>query len=109
MTDDYLDRQGIPQHNPEFNADAFIESRGWRVASTMPKIPHSYTVRRGDDDPEFDRFVALIRERGTSRLFGKREYRYLVIGDLEYWAIHPVINRQRLADRPYPPTTTGSI
>lgn len=78
----------------------FIEARPWQFAKTMPKIPHEYTVKRGRDDVAFARFVELIKTHGERRFFAGRPYHYLTVGDREYWAIHPVINRQLLTDRP---------
>lgn len=76
----------------------------------MPTIPHAYTVRDLDrphrsscaSAEEFEWFVALIRQHGTTRAWGRacREFTYLVVDDHECWTMGArveettVLNRQ---------------
>jgi hypothetical protein len=55
------------------NLDEFIAAAGWRFASSMPDIPHEYTVRgkatAGVDPPPVewhDWFVEQVRRHGTA-------------------------------------------
>jgi hypothetical protein len=77
----------------------------WTFAKTVPDQPHEYW--RAGGAPDYPRVLELIRRHGTSRswppetseLHGKiapRTYRYLQVGDFEYW-IGPAgfVNRGR--------------
>src|SRR5262245_19402164 len=87
------------------SAEEFIAAAGWTFAKSMPTIPHFYTVRgkhTGGVDPPpvewHDWFVAFIAEHGYLAQWGRRTFTYLHVGPWKYWAIHPVINRERLPD-----------
>ena len=83
----------------------FIETVHWKFASTMPKVPHEYTMREWNDAAPFEAFLHYILHFGDLR----KEYHwkriYLDVGDYYYWwmgaPIHraTVINRARL-DQP---------
>ena len=49
----------------------------WRTASSMPTIPHSYTLRKWwDDDAAFQWVIAALRRSGYRQKFGGRIYLY---------------------------------
>jgi len=58
----------------------------WRVAKTMPQIPHEYTLQK--TWPNFDDFtwaVYHIRRVGYRGRFGSTYYTYYDIGEHQYW------------------------
>ncbi len=82
------------------DARAYIAAVRWQFASTMPRIPHWYTVRKWS--PEFDgAFVAFVRQirSGGIRMDwpdppAKPLYRnqYLLLDGWKYWTMgdpHP--------------------
>lgn len=80
-----------------------IAASSWAVAKTMPRIPHSYTLRR--DAPSDENFVAMvevIRSHGYDERFFTRSYRYLDLDGWQYWTMGTdvesttLINRARL-------------
>ena len=67
---------------------AFIAGHAWRRASTMPHIPHEYTLRaKADDEAAFLRFVVHIRQHGYRGRFGKTTYTYLDVDGYQYWTM----------------------
>jgi hypothetical protein len=61
---------------PEEITDFIVKHR-WRVARTMPEMPHAYVVKaQCRDAAEFERFVMHIRRHGYTQRFGKREFVY---------------------------------
>lgn len=49
----------------------------WRTASSMPSIPHSYTLRKWwDNDEDFQWVIAALRRSGYHKKFGGRIYLY---------------------------------
>jgi hypothetical protein len=87
---------------------ALIEQLSFRVAKSMPEIPHEYTVRDRTDDAREAAYVGLfdlIQAKGVLESFNGHERRYLYPGDgRKYWAmtdVEPesrVINRMRVED-----------
>jgi hypothetical protein len=80
-----------------------VAAAGWQFATSMPEIPHEYTVRgkrtAGVEPPSVamhDAFAAQVREHGYQGRFYGRTYVYLELGDWKYWVIDDVINRQRM-------------
>ena len=52
-------------------------SHRWRTASSMPKIPHSYTLRVWwPNDEDFQWVIAALRRSGYQQKFGGRVYLY---------------------------------
>jgi hypothetical protein len=78
----------------------FIAAHKWTFAKSMPKTPHEYTLRRNArDDAEFVAVVQEIRRRGEHRMFGRRNYIYLVLDGLEYWTMGYGIDQTILINR----------
>ncbi len=58
----------------------------WKVAKTMPKIPHSYTLRKHwEVDEDFVWCIEHIRAVGYQQRFGGRTYIYANVDELCYW------------------------
>ena len=56
----------------------------WRVASSMPSIPHSYTLRKWwDDDEAFRWVIAALRRSGYHQRFGGRVYLYTDVDEYQ--------------------------
>lgn len=95
-------------------ARAYIANVRWQFATTMPKWPHEYTVRRWREDlaEDFVAFVELIRREGEIKPWprdaAKPRYHhtYLEIDGWDYWTMgEPVaestlINRARVEREP---------
>jgi hypothetical protein len=83
---------------------AFVSSRWWTFARTMPDNPHWYTVREWapEQEDEFEAFVRLLRKHGSDEVFCGRPYRYLDFDGFHYWTMGApveattVINRKPL-------------
>ena len=69
----------------------FIDSHNWRFAKTMPQMPHWYTLKKNcvnkDDERDFERFVSAIYMTGVPTQWKGRTYRYLKVGDYQYWTM----------------------
>lgn len=60
----------------------------FKVAKTMPTMPHEYTVRKTwDDDSKFVDVVLFIRENGIKEKFWNKEYIYLTLNGYKYWTM----------------------
>jgi hypothetical protein len=56
----------------------------WRTASSMPTIPHSYTLRKWwDDDEAFQWVIAALRRSGYHQKFGGRVYLYTDVDEYQ--------------------------
>jgi len=88
-----------PLPTPE-EAGAYVESQEFTYARTMPKYPHEYVLIWKSTDPWMQfRVLALIREIGDRRKWGRNWHHYWTWGEYEYWAMRPretILNRRRL-------------
>jgi len=82
-----------------------IESLSFRVARTMPEIPHEYIVRSPDNEAAYVALFNAIMEHGVCERWAGRYKRYLYPGDgRKYWAMTTelqdsrVINRMKIED-----------
>ncbi len=66
----------------------WMERVPWTYASTMPKHPHRYTLKRRQDPERFERAVLAIWERGYDRRYLGRLWRSLDVGPRRYVWIH---------------------
>jgi hypothetical protein len=64
------------------------EARPWTFASTMAQWPHSWTKRRGADQPFVD-LVSATRTIGRDAKWRTANRSYLDINDHQYWACSP--------------------
>jgi hypothetical protein len=56
----------------------------WRTASSMPSIPHSYTLRKWwDDDAAFRWVIGALRRSGYHQKFGSRVYLYTDVDEYQ--------------------------
>lgn len=79
---------------------AILLAHSWRVAKTMPDIPHEYTLREAwGDDTLFDATVAYIRNHGYSAQFQYRRYTYLDIDQYQYWTMGAPLSDTILINR----------
>ncbi len=60
----------------------------WTYASTMPRHPHRYSLKRSQDPRRFERAVLAIWERGYDRRYLGRLWRSLDVGPRHYCWIH---------------------
>jgi hypothetical protein len=91
--------------------EEFVSRVGWRFASTMPEIPHEYTVAGKATagvppvpDAWYVWFTEQIAERGYRAKFGHRTFTYLHVDGWKYWSLIgrdgvTIINRERLPDQ----------
>ena len=91
--------------------EEFVSRVGWRFASTMPEIPHEYTVAGKATagvppvpDAWYVWFTEQIAEHGYQAKFGGRTFTYLDVDGWKYWSLTghdgvTIINRARLPDQ----------
>jgi hypothetical protein len=65
--------------------EKWMEGVPWRFAKTMPRHPHSYTLRRVQDEETFLRVVKTIWDLGFDRSYLGRCWRSLDIGGFYVW------------------------
>ena len=77
----------------------------FRVAKTMPRIPHEYTVRSVATEADYVTLFNAITRDGHPECYNGRKRKYLYPGDgWKYWAMttflpeSKVINRTRIED-----------
>jgi hypothetical protein len=64
----------------------WMESVRWIWAKTMAKShPHWYCLRREQDEELFERVVLTIWVRGYSRMYLRRPWRSLDVGEFYIW------------------------
>jgi hypothetical protein len=67
---------------------AFVAAAPWRFASTMPEVPHEYTLRRQAADPaRFEEAVRFIREHGYPARWGRATHTYYDHDGKKYWTM----------------------
>jgi hypothetical protein len=70
-----------------------LEAQEWRVAKSMPTIPHSYTLRRLWDDSvgaglSFSEAIQRIRDDGRPAVWRRMKPKpYLTLGGHNYWTM----------------------
>ena len=83
-----LSLRGPQPERPEDRArlEKLMAAHPWRVAKTMPKIPHEYTLRRlWLNDEDFIWAVEYIRRVGYEHRFGGRVFIYWNFGPHMYF------------------------
>ena len=79
--------------------EQLLAAHPWRVAKTMPKIPHEYTLRLlWANDEDFIWAVEYIRRVGYEARFGGRVFVYYDIAEHQYFPCDGV-TRGPLEDR----------
>jgi hypothetical protein len=98
----------MPATRPPGGFPEFVRAARWRAATSeaYKDLPHEYTVFNFDRNPDLPPAewhqwaVQHIREHGYREKFGGRWYSYLEVeidgAQWKFWAIWPVINRERL-------------
>ena len=77
-----------------------IPASTWSFAKSMPTIPHEYIVRnRVANDELFSAFVNLIRDKGYTKMFGNKEYKYLNVNGLRYWTMGSPVEETTIINR----------
>jgi hypothetical protein len=88
-----------------FAPEQFVAAAGWQFATSMPEIPHEYTVRgkgtAGVEPPSVamhDAFAAHVSEHGYQAMFYGWPYVYFELEGFKYWVVGDVINRERIGN-----------
>jgi hypothetical protein len=63
----------------------WMSSVRWIYAKSMPKHPHEYTLKREQDEELFERVVRTVWDCGYDRLYLRRPWRSLDVGDHFVW------------------------
>jgi len=84
---------------------SWMASTRWRYAKTMPAHPHDYSLREWNDEATFRLVVRTIWERGFDRIYLRRPWRSLDIGDHYVW----ISGAPPIPDHPAPVETTQLI
>lgn len=78
---------------------AALTSAPYKFASSMPKFPHEYTLRRNWDDRKFSDCVRFVREHGyPSRFYGRNDT-YLDINGMHHWDMNASVEATELINR----------
>lgn len=84
--------------------DDILLSTPFKVAKTMPKIPHEYTLKQNWEDKELFQYVCdYILMYGKKEWFFRTQYSYYYIGGYKYWTMmnsetkeYYIINRAKV-------------
>jgi hypothetical protein len=77
-----------------------IAALSFRVAKTMPEIPHEYTVRSPENEAAYVALFNLILEHGVYEKWRGRKYQYWYPGDgWKYWRMNNDIQYSRVLNR----------
>jgi hypothetical protein len=77
-----------------------IDTLSFRVASTMPEIPHEYTVRNAGNEAAYLALFNAIQEYGRTERYKGRPNKYLYPGDgWKYWAMTSELGQSRVINR----------
>lgn len=72
----------------QLELNSALDNAIWNEAKSMPKIPHSYTIRKNwSDDKLFVECVKLIRLIGVKEKFYSKEYIYYYYNGFKYWTM----------------------
>jgi hypothetical protein len=74
-----------PPYLTDEQLQEWMESVRWRYARTMPKHPHDYSLKEWNDEQTFLRVVQTIWDCGYDRLYLRRPWRSLDVGDYYIW------------------------
>ena len=74
-----------PHHLSDEEMREWMDSARWRFARTMPKHPHFYSLRTWNDEELFGRVVRTIWDRGYDRIYLRRPWRSLDVGEHYVW------------------------
>tara|TARA_Y100000004_G_scaffold63462_1_gene71159 strand:- start:6581 stop:6880 length:300 start_codon:yes stop_codon:yes gene_type:complete len=80
-----------------------LKDSSFRVAKTMPKIPHSYTLKeKWISAKEFERVVLAIREHGKREHWKWGKYfTYFYANGYKYWTMGNDLKKTILINRAY--------
>jgi hypothetical protein len=65
--------------------ERWLSSVRWKFASTMPKHPHSYHLKRWGDPETFEAVVRTVWTAGYDRSYLRRPWRSLDVGEYYIW------------------------
>jgi hypothetical protein len=79
----------------------YIQSVRWKFASSMPQIPHEYTLKEWNPAQidTFNAFVVHIRENGYKELFYGKAMTYFDVDDHKYWTMGAPLEETILINR----------
>ncbi len=79
---------------------SLLKHAKFTFAKTMPKTPHSYTLRKNwESDDDFCDVVSYIRDHGVREKFGRRYYIYFYHNGYKYWTMGYPIHITKLINR----------
>ena len=77
-----------------------VAKQSWRIAKTMPTLPHEYTrAKEWDSRKEFEDAVMCIRQHGVIESFYRCKYIYLYSGNYKYWTMGEPLEKTILINR----------
>jgi hypothetical protein len=77
-----------------------IDTLSFRFASTMPQIPHEYTVRSAENEAAYVALFNAIQEHGQAERYKGHQKKYLYPGDgWKYWAMTTELGQSRVINR----------
>lgn len=83
----------------EKDIKSVIERLEFVFAKSMPKIPHYYTVKDESNKEDYEELFLYILKHGVYKKFWKQTYKYLTIGNYEYWVMSEDITVSKIINR----------
>ena len=75
----------VPPYLTDEELRAWMDSVPWRFAKTMPRHPHFYSLREWNDEELFERVVRTVWDLGYDRIYLRRPWRSLDVGEHYIW------------------------
>jgi hypothetical protein len=77
-----------------------LSALSFRIAKTMPEIPHEYVVRSPENEAAYVALFNLIVAHGVHEKWGRQKYQYWYPGDgWKYWRMTNDIRLSRVLNR----------
>lgn len=80
--------------------ESLLKSATYKVASTMPDIPHSYTLKHlWSNIKDFNLVVQYIRDYGVEESFGRKKFMYYYLDGYKYWTMGNTLEITKLINK----------
>lgn len=82
----------------------FINKQAWKVAKSMPEIPHEYICVHNLDEQSkqlywsFAKYISKTTANSFVAHFGNYKYKYIKHNGYLYWVMGIIINRCKISD-----------
>ena len=90
---------GVELSEERARVERLLLGHPWKTATTMPRLPHQYSLRRLWDDADFVFVVEHIRAKGYEQRFIGRTWVYYDVGEHQYWDCGGAVTNVGLINR----------